>query len=83
MKPTLQHVFPMLLVFCEDEVTDDFSIFDVLCHDFSPSPKELMEVALLQEGFRLRYKCSTTPTSQLSVLIALLQELNHSRKKPM
>ena len=83
MKPTLQHIFAILLVFCEDEVTDDLFIFDVLCHDFSPSLKEPMEVALLQEGFRLRYDCNTPSTSQLSVLIAVLQEVNHPRDKPM
>jgi hypothetical protein len=76
-------MMPMLLVFCEDEVTRDSFIYDVLCHDVSPSPKELMEVALFQEGFHLRYKCSTPSTSQLSVLIALLQKLNHPQNKPM
>jgi len=54
MKPTLEHVFAMLLEFCEAKVTDDFFISDVLCQDLSPSPKELMEVSLLQESVRLR-----------------------------
>ena len=63
----------------ESEFGDALQHLQMVVYHITPGSKGHDEVSLAEEGICLRRKSEAPPAPELSVLVAVLQELNDSR----